>query len=649
MCSEVSALRSQIQELRSHIAPHNSVENDRCGESGGVAPAESLGDVDDSAPFPQQGCQQPPSVVTEAESQRESRAGSPRNEDPITVEFHGPLSQLHFAIHLKNTVHKNAYILAHVVGCSLEFASLNRTCTRPLSISSIEAEGAVQEPAPPFTETLSRSQQEYYIRQFWQVQQCFILIVDEDSFRSHFESLWLPNNDASRTRSTSHLVDMVLAVGLQFDGNSDHCPPGIRQTDCSKSSCVALAAWHYQRANVSFLNGICDPTLKFIQLTIIAVLYLENASLTSHAYNILGLIVRTAHTLGLHLEPSPTLSQTEQKFRKSLWWSLYMLDSQFSIALGRPWAINVNYQLTFNENDLLFARSSSDHELTLSSFHVYRTKLFAAARTVQATIDRVRTAGKTSSLPVSTLEDSAHPEIREQMNQSVELLHLWRTELPEFLKTARRGDGESFSTDQSRIAVDCYAPLWLQRQRVLLELFYLNLMMVIYRSFIIAENANGPPDKEVCKTCRSHATAIIVMLNQLYTETDLVNGFAETYRILWNATLSVIGFSLLMPEISDTDDMRKVLHLSEKIFEIIPHRASGHATDLLRAFLYPMTTDSRTNHTIAPELMTSKDGELGIPPNMDWSQQWPSEFSMAAFDETFDMDDMFKQDVLSMI
>ena len=52
----------------------------------------------------------------------------------------------------------------------------------------------------------------------------------------------------------------------------------------------------------------------------------------------------------------------------------------------------------------------------------------------------------------------------------MEPLEDWLKEVPGAIKTQHQYSGVSFSTDQSALQIEQFAPLWLQRQRLLLEL-----------------------------------------------------------------------------------------------------------------------------------------------------------------------------------
>jgi hypothetical protein len=54
-------------------------------------------------------------------------------------------------------------------------------------------------------------------------------------------------------------------------------------------------------------------------------------------------------------------------------------------------------------------------------------------------------------------------------------LDQWVNELPRALKTSRQENSISFSTDGTKLDIEPFAPVWLQLQRLNLELMYHNL------------------------------------------------------------------------------------------------------------------------------------------------------------------------------
>lgn len=71
--------------------------------------------------------------------------------------------------------------------------------------------------------------------------------------------------------------------------------------------------------------------------------YLTNSGRFLDAWSISGLMIRLAHSIGLHRNPrflDPVPSPQECTARKSLWWWLLHMHQEYSMILGRPLGIS---------------------------------------------------------------------------------------------------------------------------------------------------------------------------------------------------------------------------------------------------------------------------------------------------------------------
>jgi hypothetical protein len=167
--------------------------------------------------------------------------------------------------------------------------------------------------------------------------------------------------------------------------------------------------------------------------------------------------------------------------------------------------------------------------------------------------------------------------LAEWLQSQLDSLQIWLCNVPDAMKTKRKDSGEPFSTDLSVLYLERYAPPWLQRQRLLLELLYHNLSMNLYRPFIHFP-AGSPTAVDVvgysipvtdghAVSCINHAVAITHILHQALTSTDLLKGWYEAFQWQWNATLSMAGFVLAYPLHSLTPVARNALDMAITVFE----------------------------------------------------------------------------------
>jgi len=424
---------------------------------------------------------------------------------------------------------------------------------------------------------LTGTQEDYFLGLFWQSYHCTIPVVDEIEFREHYKSLWATSGTS---RKPSALVDIVLAVciqyGVAFVPRSDASSSSKAYVDSDDASIAGR--WFYRRCQTLLISELESPSLMTLQCQIFSFLYLRNASFLNMAHQALAVAVRIAHILGLHLEPSDDLPRTQKELRKRLWWLLYSLESKACMSLGRPWVAQISQvtcSLPADDHELALLSGSnfttSGENVTWLTYHVQCVKLILAARAVHvAFYDKCADTlgandGKSLYNDPQSLETCA-----DFLLSSMKCIQIWLRNVPNALKIRRKGAGEPFSTDRSALDVELFAPLWLQRQRLLLELLYHNLVMDLYRPFICffpASSSCTPLADGSAISCLNHAMANTHIIHQMLMETDILNGWHEACQFQWNATLSMIGFALAYPVCPPTPSARKTINSAITVFE----------------------------------------------------------------------------------
>ena len=424
---------------------------------------------------------------------------------------------------------------------------------------------------------LTGIQEDYFLGLFWQSYHCTLQILDEVEFREHYKSLWATSGTS---RKPSALVDIVLAICMQYGiafiprSDADTGP----KTDVDSNDATIAGRWFYRRCQTLLTCELESPSITTLQCQIFSVIYLCNASFQNMAHSALALAVRTAHILGLHLEPPEDMPRTQRELRKRLWWTLYAVESKTCMKLGRPWSTQIS--------PVTCSLPADDHELALSScsksasfgenvtwltYNLQNTQLVLAARAIYITFyDKCADIlgandGKSLYNDPQSLEACA-----EFLLSSMKCLQIWLHNVPDALKTKRKGAGEPFSTDRSALDVELFAPLWLQRQRLVLELLYHNLAMNLYRPFISFSPASSsctPLAEGIAISCVNHAITITHIMHQMLTETDILSGWHEAFQWQWNATLSMIGFILAYPVTPSTPSARKAINSAIGVFE----------------------------------------------------------------------------------
>ncbi|KAG8162943.1 hypothetical protein KVR01_007421 [Diaporthe batatas] len=349
------------------------------------------------------------------------------------------------------------------------------------------------------TENLTPTQEEYFLNLYWQSYHTSMPILDETEFCAHYKSLRMP---ARKHRKPSALVDIVVALCMQYGTAIQPAQCGEAQaasrdmeTELGSDDSTIAGRWHYRRSQALMASELESPSLSTLQCHILTVIYLCCASFQNMADSTLAVATRTATMLGLHHEPGADLPQNEREQRKRVWWCLCVLESKTSMKLGRPFLLDLDRATCGLPKDSQDVGGSSfaspGDSATWLTFNLLNIKLVLAARSVYTPFYRnqVSYATRGADTPAATLTGEAvnitvfdEPQVLEIHAQLFEThmraLKNWVYEVPSALKTKRKNGGEALSTDLSPLDIEVFAPTWLKRQRLLLELLYHNFATI---------------------------------------------------------------------------------------------------------------------------------------------------------------------------
>jgi hypothetical protein len=249
------------------------------------------------------------------------------------------------------------------------------------------------------------------------------------------------------------------------------------------------------------------------------------------------------------------------------------------MKLGRPWSADISQvlcSLPADDHEVAMLSGSTftsfGDSITFLTYNLQNTKLVLAVRAIYLAFhDKcgevlAKNEGKDLYNDPQSLETCA-----EFLLPWMKTLRAWLQNVPATMKTKRKDGGESFSIDRSPLEMELFAPLWLQRQRLLLELLYHNLSMNLLRPFIcfsLPDSSTPTPTVECnAMSCVNHAIALTQIMHQALIKTDILSGWHEAFQWQWNATLTMIGFILAYPAMPCTATVRKSIDSSIEVFE----------------------------------------------------------------------------------
>ncbi|KAL3469956.1 putative Zn(II)2Cys6 transcription factor [Aspergillus californicus] len=409
---------------------------------------------------------------------------------------------------------------------------------------------------------LNPIQEEYFINLFWQTYHTSLFAaLDEAQFKAHYQSLWVAGG---KERKQSALVDIIIAMCMQYGISA--LPSSTQGLLVEGKDALVAGRWHYWRGQTLLTYELESPSISTLQCHLLCATYLCGGSFHNMMDNAVGQAVHTAYTLGLHIEPPTSMSEQESELRRRLWWAVHLMDSKSAMKLGRPFRIRDSHIMPRLPSDSFETAKVSGstfapigHKSTWLSFNRHQTILYIKVR-------EAYTSFYDQDLPLQddqTVWDDPHvlQASAEVLVQHMQALDEWADSVPDALKLKRENNGKSLSTDGTRMLIEQFAPLWLQRQRVLLEVTYHQLSVNLYRP-LISFSAQPPPGSRAEKVtfrCASHAIMLSNITQQILSESAILDGWHEAFHYVWNAAMTLIAFVMVYPNSSLTSQARSAI------------------------------------------------------------------------------------------
>ncbi|KAJ6144228.1 hypothetical protein N7470_008123, partial [Penicillium chermesinum] len=374
-------------------------------------------------------------------------------------------------------------------------------------------------------EFLSPTQEEYFIDLFWKSYHTSLFpIIHETEFMDHYRSLWSETGDSRRPCA---LVDIVIALCMQYGAST---LATVRQQPFIEGDTRIAGRWYYRRSQCIVSYQLESPTIWTVQCLCLTAIYLCNGSFQNMSADACGAAVRAAYTAGLHIDPPATMHESERQLRRRLWWALYELDSKVGMKLGRPFST----QRALNEPKL----PDDNPEAALQS-----GSRFTPLGEIRHGLLFIMTVP-----PDQTMYDD--PAALESQAQEA-------------------GWQPPYSIDASRLEIEQFAPQWLQRQRINLELIYHTVCINLYRPFIcfIPPEMKRRLPRQLAQKSALHAITHTNIMHQVLTTTTILTGWHEAFQWQWNASMTFVGFTLACPAGALACDAVGVIDMSIAIFD----------------------------------------------------------------------------------
>ncbi|KAJ6038242.1 fungal-specific transcription factor domain-containing protein [Penicillium canescens] len=171
-----------------------------------------------------------------------------------------------------------------------------------------------------------------YLKCFWDIPHSVFPILHKPAFMQFYRHIWEPATLTEMPETIDDLVmlatlNLVLAIGCRF---SAIVHIGSR---------TSTSDHFYQRARkIVSVDALDVASLPVVQMLLLTALHLQSTMYSSRCWNLVGLAIRVAQSLGLHLDRSDSISsnQLEREMRRRIWYTCVTLERLMCTTFGRP-------------------------------------------------------------------------------------------------------------------------------------------------------------------------------------------------------------------------------------------------------------------------------------------------------------------------
>ncbi|KAH7310131.1 fungal-specific transcription factor domain-containing protein [Rhexocercosporidium sp. MPI-PUGE-AT-0058] len=273
------------------------------------------------------------------------------------------------------------------------------------------------------------------------------------TFEAQYRRTWV--SEEPQDDQWLAILNVVFALGVQFTSG------------LADQSAARERFFGYAKKLVSMEKLTC-ANLPTLQLLLLTGLYYHYTSNPNHTWNVVGLAIRIATTIGVHVDQLPSqYNPLHSELRRRCWYGCVVLDSYLALTLGRPTGIPSTFKVPLPsdlDDDYITEGGYIQQPVYVKSKTAFFIESVSFCSIMKEVINTLYSppngpnAGEgAKGCPSAGVEDALALDKK---------LVEWYHGLPEYLKTSAVDDVEEFE--------------WLRN--ILLARF-LNLRVLIHRPF----------------------------------------------------------------------------------------------------------------------------------------------------------------------
>ncbi|KAJ3497539.1 hypothetical protein NLG97_g1824 [Lecanicillium saksenae] len=493
---------------------------------------------------------------------------------------------------------------------------------------------------PSATEALNWDSQLYFVRICWMSLAPLFPIMPE----ADFEALYTADGPDLMRRGTIEgaLINGMTALGIQC---AEATGSGGRILGCSPTAGSRSSFEYFRRCRdvVQDQEGGKPACVSTIRCYILLALYELQANQLEKAYYMIGLGVRRAYIGRFHLPPATHYPTRIADDRIRVWWLLYWLDVHCSLELGRPTAVQRSSNACPspsppNRFTPMQADVVSNKEASLENYRFVLSKLTTVVAGALDDMPWLQSLEETNN--ATRMENSAS-----RLCETIAKLEASIQELPDKLltphgsRTPPSNAGVTVFSPSHQVASSTTAALtigvpdWLQRQRLVLELHYLDACLVLQRPFVLWRHGRAT-DAAVSQHANSavhRACSVLSLLRSVYSRSDILDRLTMVLPFIWNAITTIAAHAFVEPQGEKTEGLLGAVTNALAILEPL----SRTSPDSLQVY--------QISQSLAGKLRDPNGTSMAMP--LATSSTLTNDFFNTPFTGSLDLDDFLSDEV----
>ncbi|KAI3391428.1 hypothetical protein diail_7379 [Diaporthe ilicicola] len=421
-------------------------------------------------------------------------------------------------------------------------------------------------------------------------------MIDKPSFLERCEILWSGDKAAMKQHASFvPLYFSILSIGALVGYRDIEPVGGISNQKWSRR--------FFNEARARFKELELATDLEMVQTFFFMAKVCQNELNAHWSYFYIGMAVRTALAVGINREPGPNCKRSAAQLRAEArtWWGIYSLEEELSFAMGRPSGLGSEeyHNRTFPLTEFTPGFDPGSPLLDPPHCAIIEHMVHFSRLIRQVCIDIY--------LPQNSAARTV--ELAQHLDQRFDN---WLSHLPDPIRPRLEFD------KSSKIGSHKEA-MWMKRQKLVLNMRYLNLRILLFGSILLtstpAERSSVPGSYECVQKCLDSAKKTIEIIHETYHHQE----FFRTW--FYNTTYTIFATSIILVYINqeasevEIQPLLRLVHMAIEVLETMADECvvAGKSAKLLQKAMEKSAADrhEKSSERIAATLMSMNGGGSG--------------------------------------